>query len=139
MIENAIRACPDSVWSDPSEKPVWKKNEVVGFWYVVYHTLFFLDYYLTASPKHFAPPAPFNLDECDPAGLLPERPFTKEELLRYLEHCRAKARGVADSIDVETLLYAMRHVQHHAGQLNLLLRQHTGSAPRWVRSATVRM
>jgi hypothetical protein len=27
----------------------------------------------------------------------------------------------------------MRHVQHHAGQLNLILRQKIDSAPRWVK------
>ena len=32
----------------------------------------------------------------------------------------------------ELLLYSMRHVQHHAAQLNLILRQRTNSAPRWV-------
>lgn len=37
--------------------------------------------------------------------------------------------------DEELLLYNMRHVQHHTGQLNLILRQKTGSAPRWVAQA----
>jgi len=32
----------------------------------------------------------------------------------------------------ELLLDNMRHVQHHAAQLNLVLRQKTGSAPKWV-------
>jgi uncharacterized damage-inducible protein DinB len=32
----------------------------------------------------------------------------------------------------ELLLYNMRHVQHHAAQLNLLLRQGINDAPRWV-------
>ena len=32
----------------------------------------------------------------------------------------------------ELLLYNMRHVQHHAAQLNMRLRQETNSAPRWV-------
>jgi hypothetical protein len=32
----------------------------------------------------------------------------------------------------ERYLYNMRHVQHHAAQLNLVLRQKTGSAPGWV-------
>jgi uncharacterized damage-inducible protein DinB len=32
----------------------------------------------------------------------------------------------------ELLLYNLRHVQHHAAQLNLILRQVTDSAPRWV-------
>jgi uncharacterized damage-inducible protein DinB len=32
----------------------------------------------------------------------------------------------------ELLLDNMRHVQHHTAQLNLILRQQTDSAPRWV-------
>jgi len=33
---------------------------------------------------------------------------------------------------LELLIYNLRHVQHHTAQLNLLLRQKTDSAPRWV-------
>ncbi|HEX7185503.1 MAG TPA: DinB family protein [Thermoanaerobaculia bacterium] len=141
MLENAMAACPDELWSDRSQRP--------EFWYAVYHTLFFLDLYLSESVEGFVPPAPFTLDELEPAGVLPERPYTKEELHAYLEHgrekCRATIEGLTDEkarrrcgfewLDVsgaEALLYNMRHVQHHAAQLNLILRQKTGSAPRWV-------
>jgi hypothetical protein len=37
-----------------------------------------------------------------------------------------------DGTLLELHLYNLRHVQHHAAQLNLLLRQTIGSAPRWV-------
>jgi hypothetical protein len=150
MLENAMRACPDELWSDPSKKPEWVSRDVVGFWYLVFHTLFWLDYYLSESEEGFAPPAPFTLDEFDPVGLLPERPYTKEELLRYLEHDRRKCRariaglteegararrkffGSAEGTFAELLLYNMRHVQHHTAQLNLMLRRETDSAPNWV-------
>jgi hypothetical protein len=69
MLENAMLACPEELWSDRSERP--------EFWYVVYHTLFFLDFYLVDSVEGFAPPAPVNLDELDPAGLLPSGPTRK--------------------------------------------------------------
>jgi uncharacterized damage-inducible protein DinB len=36
---------------------------------------------------------------------------------------------------LELMLYSLRHVQHHTAQLNLILRQETGSAPRWVAKA----
>jgi hypothetical protein len=150
MLENAIRACPDELWSDPSKKPEWKSHDVAGFWYVVFHTVFFLDFYMADSPQAFAPPAPFTLDELDPAGLLPDRPYTKDEMLKYLEYSRAKSKTAIESLTedrargesgfqelsrAELLLYVMRHVQHHAGQLNLLLRQNIDSAPRWVKTA----
>jgi len=153
MLDRAIAACPDEVWSDPTRKPEWPTNDVVGFWYLVYHTLFWLDYYLSDDQEGFRPPAPFTLEEMDPAGLLPERPYSKEELRAYLEHVRRKCRAVIDALDdaanlrkastrpglsaVGLLLYNMRHVQHHTAQLNLILRQKIGSAPEWVSRASV--
>jgi hypothetical protein len=141
MLENAIVACPEELWRDRSQYP--------EFWYVTFHTLFFLDYYLSDSLVDFAPPEPFTLDENDPAGILPERPYTKEELQTYLEHGRKKCRATIEALTeekaerrcqfpwgevsgAELLLYSMRHVQHHTGQLNLILRQKIDSAPRWV-------
>ena len=141
MLENAMLACPDELWGDRSQRP--------EFWYVVYHTLFWLDLYLSGSVEGFTPPTPFTLVELDPAGLLPERVYTKEELRTYLEHGRQKCRvtiealteerarkrcrfGWGEASFEELLLYNLRHVQHGAAQLNLVLRQKTGSAPRWV-------
>lgn len=144
MLENAINACPDNLWSDRSQQP--------EFWYLVYHTLFFLDLYLSDSEEGFAPPAPFTLDELDPAGIMPERVYSREELLNYLEHSRRKAQvrietltdekaqqtctfGPLEVSVLEILLYNMRHVQHHAAQLNLILRQQIGVALGWVAKA----
>ena len=144
MLENAMLACPDELWSDRSRQP--------EFWYVAYHTLFYLDLYLSGSMEGFAPPAPFTMDEVDPEGVLPERPYTKDELQAYLTHGREKCRATISAMTDETarricrfdwielnaaelLLYNMRHVQHHAAQLNLILRQTIDSAPRWVARA----
>ncbi|MBC7909815.1 MAG: DinB family protein [Pyrinomonadaceae bacterium] len=141
MLENALRACPEKLWGDRSQQP--------EYWYVVYHTLFFLDLYLSGSVEGFAPPSPYNLDEMDPAGILPERVYTKDELQNYLEHGRRKCRATIEALTdekcqqrcvfmwgemsfAELLLDNMRHVQHHAAQLNLILRQQTDSAPGWV-------
>ena len=140
-LENAIRACPDELWHDRERRP--------EFWHVVYHTLFFLDLYLDDATNGFAPPAPFTMSELDSSGLLPDRVYGRDELLAYLEHGRAKARARIASLSsatahapcdygwmqttrFESLLYNMRHIQHHAAQLNLLLRQATDSAPDWV-------
>jgi len=116
MLANAIKACPDSVWSGESR---------------------------------FHPPPPFGLTELEPDVVLPAPAYGKDELLGYLEHCRKKLDAVmAGMTEVwaanpcpfpyremsngELLLYNMRHVQHHAAQLNMLLRQAIDSAPRWV-------
>ena len=142
MLGNAIDACPDAVWLDESREP--------RFWYVAHHTLFWTDYYLSDALASYAPPAPFGLEELDPAGVLPPRPSTRDELQRWLAHCRSKADThiaglTSENVGapagfprlglsrIELLLYNLRHVHHHVGQLNLLLRQRTDSAPRWVR------
>ena len=147
MLENAVVACPDGLWADRSRRP-----EV---WYLVYHTLFWLDLYLAGSVEGFAPPQPFDLGELDPEGVLPERPYTKAELRSYLEHSREKCRATIEGLTdegarrlcrfgwgeisfAELLLYNMRHVQHGAAQLNLILRHATDSAPRWVAGASSR-
>ena len=141
-LESAVHACPDDLWGDRSRRP--------EFWYSVFHALFWLDLYLTDSPEAFEPPAPFGLEELDPAGVLPDRVYGKQELLSYVEHGRRKCREKIENLkekDVnrefefgtlrlsvtELLLYNMRHVQHHAAQLNLFLRRETKSAPRWIR------
>lgn len=146
MLENAMRACPDELWSDRSKQP--------EFWYLAYHTLFWLDLYLSDSLDGFQPPAPFTLDELSAEERLPERPYTKEELQGYLAHGREKCRALIgglteakanercgfDWIDgsvAESLLYNMRHVQHHAAQLNMMLRRSIDSAPRWVKKTNV--
>jgi hypothetical protein len=148
MLENAMNACPEEVWSDRSRTP--------EFWYIAFHTLFYLDCYLSDSDKGFTPPSLFTLDELDPAGILPDRVYTKEELHSYLEHGRKKCKKTIEALTAEKslqrcgfdwldlsvgemLLYNMRHVQHHAAQLNLILRQRIDSAPRWVRRAKVEL
>ncbi len=149
MLENALRACPDelwgaSLWKNPAHRPGFAE-----FWYIAYHCLFFLDLYLSGTAEGFAPPPPYNLDELDPAGLLPERQYTREELCSYLEHSRQKCQRVLGSLTdeqagricpfpwaklsfAELLLDNMRHVQEHAAQLHLFLGQEINSSPRWV-------
>jgi hypothetical protein len=107
---------------------------------------------LSGSADGFRPPNPFTLDELDPAGVLPERVYSKDELLTYLRHGREKCRATIGTLTdetarqrcglarpdlsvVELLFYNMRHVQHAAAQLNLILRQTTDSAPRWILKA----
>jgi hypothetical protein len=148
MLENAMRACPDSVWGDRSQTP--------EFWYVAFHTMFYLDLYLSDSDTGFTPPLPFTLDELDERGLKPDRVYTKEELLSYLSHGREKCRSTIAAmtperankrcgfnwLDIsvaESLLYNLRHVQHHAAQLYLILRQRIDSAPRWVRKTSLEL
>lgn len=110
------------------------------FWYLGYHTLFWLDLYLTGAEEGFAPPAPFDLLEMEAGEMLP-RTYARDELLGYLDHCRIKCEATIGALSqeeayrvcrfawgevpfAELLLYTMRHVQEHAAQLLMFLGQH---------------
>lgn len=138
MLEDSILLCPNEHW-DTERK----------FWYQAFHVLFFLDYYLSAEPRTFTPPKPFTESEFE--DRMPERVYTKPELLKYLQFCREKCKNLIENLSEkqletrwinssgsmnysihEILLYNLRHVQHHVAQLNLHLRQSINDAPEWV-------
>lgn len=151
MLKNAIILWPEESW-DSGKK----------FFYNAYHCLVFLDYYLTIPPNQFSSPLPFTIaapgDIAEDAidDVTPDRVYSKKELLDYLEASRNKCRKLIGALTeekleerwiedqesgamnysvLEILLYNMRHVQHHAAQLNLFLRQGINSAPGWVSRA----
>jgi hypothetical protein len=149
MLENALLACPDGLWEEALWDEGAETNGFAQFWYLTYHTLFWLDLYLSGSEEGFSPPAPFTHFELDPAGVLPEEPYSKAALQTYLAHCRQRCRGTIEALTdaraaalcrfgwgevpfQELLLYNLRHVQEHATQLSLFLGQRTGAAPGWV-------
>lgn len=152
FLSDTVNACPDELW----RRSLWKtpntKPEFSQFWYVTYHTLFWLDLYLTGAEEGFLPPNPFTLIEQDEDGPLPERVYTKDELLGYLKDCRKKCQDTIEALTdeiarrqcrfgwgelsfLELLQYNMRHVHGHASQLNMLLGQLVGPQPDYVTRA----
>lgn len=156
MLHNAI-----SMWPEES----WDKNR--KFFYTAYHCLVFLDYYLSIPPADFTSALPYTLSGADhlPADaiddIVPDRQYSKIELLDYLQASREKCRLVIAGLTEEKLqqrwisgegnmnlalsssaalqfsvldilLFNLRHVQHHAAQLNMLLRQVFNAAPIYV-------
>jgi hypothetical protein len=156
MLKNAILLCPEEHW-----------NTNKRLFYHAYHCLVFLDYYLTIPPKNYSSPLPFTLAE--PADIpedaiddvVPDKIYSKRELLDYLQSSREKCQKAIASLTAENLyerwidnsenmylalsspdainysvleilFYNMRHVQHHAAQMNLLLRQGINNAPDYV-------
>jgi len=147
MLRNAISLWPEEHW-----------NTKRKFFYNAYHCLVFLDYYLTyPASQNFSSPLSFTLaeegvlieDAID--DVIPDRLYSKQELLDYLLLSREKCHRVISALTEDTisdrwiepsggmnysvlelLLYNMRHVQHHAAQLNMMLRQEINNAPKWV-------
>jgi hypothetical protein len=142
MLDDTITLCPDELWT----ARVWEDTEDARYghyWFIAYHTLAWLDKYLTGTSEGFGLPAPFL------AGRLPETPYTKEEVQGYLKDCRERCQATIAALTderahqmtewdlpyLELQLYNMRHVQEHASQLNYVLGEHGVQGLDWVRRA----
>ncbi len=75
----------------------------------------------------FSPPPPYILSEFNPSGEMPEKLYSKVEMLAYLRHCRSKCYALIEEFTdematsrwineykdysmFEMLLYNIRHV-----------------------------
>src|SRR5690242_1600601 len=85
MLSNAVAMLP---------KELWHKEK--KFFYLTYHTIIFLDFYLTKPVKDFAPALPYTIVDSNtlPAeavdDVIPDRFYTQQEILDYLNSIRAK-------------------------------------------------
>jgi hypothetical protein len=148
----SIVRCPDAMWCEPVAK--WK------FCQAAFHVTFFADVYLQPTddpdalkrqPFHLEHKAEFrDYEEMEDRQqvLLYEKPF----VLDYLQYARRKAQETIarETVDVlagpsgfswrkctraELHVYNMRHIQHHAAQLQLRLRQDADIDVPWVSHA----
>ena len=151
MFDNALLACPASLWRERlwSDPPDHSQPSGGEFWFVAYHTLYWLDLYLSSvadSPSGAKPPSPFPAPALDAEDDPPEQPYTKDDLRAYLAYSKQKCHRTVDTLTserardayefpwekgqgrpisyLELLLYAMRHTQEHAAQLSLFLGAH---------------
>ena len=150
MFGNALRNCPDELWEKrlwEDQPDQWVAKGFSTYWYLCYHTLFWLDLHLYGAEEGFSPPAPFDLVEMEDGEVLP-RTYTREELLGYLDFCRQKCHETISTMTTEQaqrlcrfpwgeltygelMLYSLRHVQEHAAQLHLFLGQKAGKSAKW--------
>lgn len=141
-LDAAISICPEHLWT----ANMWDEPDDARFgqvWYIAYHTLSWLDLYLTGSAQDFTPPPPFI------RGKLPDEPYTQDVIAPYLRHCRQKCQTTIEALTdeqanqvcvfswmqptfLELQFYNMRHVQEHAAQLNLFLGGHGLAVTDWI-------
>ena len=150
MIRLAIQACPDDLWDD--------RTDGSPFWHLTYHALFYTDFYLSENDKLFKPMEyhedkahflPGDYKEFGGIVTTPEKAFTQEQLLDYTDHCLHKCQETFEKLTNrqalercgfwwyelnvgEFLLNNLRHAQHHAGQLTLLLRRRADIGIDWL-------
>jgi hypothetical protein len=148
MLANTIASCPDDYFTTNKR-----------FYYLVYHTVVFLDYYLTIPHSSFSPILSFTIKDADQrppesiGDMIPDKIYSKQALIDYVNHSRDKCKTMIDGLTkdkilnarfteghepgdmdysiVEILLYNMRHTQHHVGQLHLVLRQDLNQHVDW--------
>ncbi|MBN9662474.1 MAG: DinB family protein [Acidobacteria bacterium] len=149
MTRAAIDACPDHYWDD--------RTGGSPFWHLAYHVLFYTDLYLSPGLASFQAQS-FHTDNShflpgdyqDYGGVVttPDKAFPKVQLLDYADHCLRKSDDAVKTLTSERalercgfpwyplsvgelFLVNLRHTQHHAGQLSLLLRRHANIGLDW--------
>lgn len=151
MFGDALRNCPDDLWEKQlweDQPEQWVARGFSRFWYLGYHTLFWLDLYLTGAEEGFVPPEPFDLVEMEANETLP-RTYSRAELLQYLDNCRRRCHETISGMTqdqanricsfawgavpfAELQLYNLRHVQEHAAQLQMFLGQQASQSEKWL-------
>jgi hypothetical protein len=132
MMDHCIRACPPDHWEG--------KIANGSFRWVAYHTLFWLDLYLSPGDEDAFVLRDLHQRGGDEREPVPSPGLSKDETLAYVPICRRKiheslAAETAESLQGpcgfacrkitrgELHLYNLRHVQHHTGQLSAYLRR----------------
>lgn len=148
-LQQCIDECPDESW----DAPVCNH----AFCQAVFHTLFFADLYLSESVEaqkaqafHSDRPEFFR-DYEEMVDKKPEHLYDRPAINEYLQFCLHKARDVVNRETEETLagptgfpwqtitraemhVYNIRHIHHHAAQLQLRLRLDHAIDIKWVKS-----
>ena len=139
MLKQAVECCPDSLWDAESDE-----NK---FWRVAYHALFYTHLYLQKSlddfhawEKHWDKAQ--RVDKDAPSG----KPFTKTEILEYVDTCRKQVEERTAALDpeapsgfhwlafnkLELQFYNIRHLAQHTGELMERLGSRAGVNVDWV-------
>jgi hypothetical protein len=133
MMDHCIRACPPEHWEGKIANRTFR--------WVAYHTLFWVDVYLSTGDEDAFVLRDLHRrggDERDDAADNPG--LSKDDTLAYVSICRQKMLETlaAETTEViqgpsgfsyrpstrgELHIYNLRHIQHHTGQLSAYLRR----------------
>lgn len=139
MFEGVLRDCPDELW----EEHMWTDPEldILGtFWWVAFHTLKWTDFYMSESYDEYTPAMLITKADFENEAWLPDHVYTKAELLEYCGLVRSKTQQRIMSVEnllavqdmlrdwiemtvAELMIYTLRHLMEHEGNLSMLLGQ----------------
>lgn len=160
MLRNAVTMMPDELWQ--KEKKFFYLTYHTTIFLDFYLTKPVKDF---APALPYTIVDSNSLPEECIDDVIPNKFYTRHEILDYLTVIREKCRkiiilsasdrlierwidpseinlhGLCPSLVttysvLDILFYNFRHVQHHVGQLNLLLRQKINKAPEWISHAS---
>lgn len=146
MMEETVSSCPDELWNEPVQAN--------PFWRVAYHALFYVDLYLQPSEEElnlwkeartgyqYLGPTPFPPHEHPVA----DNAYRQEELLAYIGYLRSLVDSTVPTLDLdspsgfhwlpfdkmELLIYNLRHLQQHVGDLSTILLTRANLEIHWV-------
>ena len=149
MLENIIKNCDEQLWQDTNREIIISQ--------VVYHTQFFIDYYLAkddSEKENFKPKLGDDRMGERTDGEKWDKTYTREELLNYFAELRKKAEVFFDSLTLDmlsqaslfdwhgssrlsSLIYNLRHIMLHVGALHVRLNAVGKEPMKWVSKAPI--
>lgn len=144
MLENIVNNCEETLWNDADREPIISQ--------IVYHTFFFIDYYLSNTKKereNFQGKLGDDKMGERTDGMEWNKIYTKDELLGYLSDIRQIANKRCSELSLDelnekslfdwhgssvlsSLLYNLRHIMLHVGALHVRLNAVAKEPQKWV-------
>jgi hypothetical protein len=156
MLKNAVALCPYELWVKEKKFFYLAYHTTI---FLDYYLSIPVTEFRPLLPYTIVDAAKLPAESID--DVIPDQWYSKEEMLIYLSAIREKCKklianasqdelnerwinvtevnlhGLCPSIAknytvLDILFYNFRHVQHHVGQLNFILRQKINTAPDWI-------
>ena len=156
MLTQVVSLCPDNLWQ-PDKRFFYLVYHTTIF--LDYTLTQPVRNFIPVLPYTLTDPGNLPAEAVD--DVIPNQFYSREEIIASISGAREKCRelvlgtsteklkgrwideteidmhGLCPSLVInysilDILFYSFRHVQHHVGQLNYLLRQSTGSSPEWI-------
>lgn len=148
MLEVVIDNANENTWT--------ARLNNMPFWQICYHVLWFTDFYFHANQATFQPQS-FDMEGIHNYWIKPDsqmienqkHPISKSDMRAYCKYARQKANQFIKSINVtyfttpspfewhgfpkiDLVDYNLRHLQHHVGQLDIVLRREQDIGNPWI-------
>jgi hypothetical protein len=140
MLKECVQKCPPEHWEGKIANDTFRQ--------IAYHTLFFVDLYLSPTEEAFQLRDWHHRGGDERSNTAASTGLTRDETLAYLAVCRQKMLATIASETPGSLqgasgfshlpfsrgelhLSNIRHVQHHTGQLSAYLRRIIEDGERW--------